>query len=190
MRKHGNLIAHLPLEEVEHRFRTCRDARVKSRWQGIWLRMQGRTTAEVACIISCKPDWVRRLVRRWNIGGPDDLKDGRESNGREPLLSAIQQNALLQALTGPSPDGGLWNGKKVAQWISTQIGRPVPAKRGWIYLRDLGFTSQTPRPRHREADKHAQEQFKKNCPNSIPILAIFALKPRSKSGRKMRHVLD
>lgn len=189
MRKHGNVEAHLLVGEVEHRFRTCRDARVKSRWQAIWLRMQGRTTAEVAAIISCKPDWVRRLVRRWNMGGPDSLKDGRESNGREPLLSVTQQNALLEALMEPCPDGGLWNGKKVAQWISTQIGRPVPPKRGWIYLRDLGFTSQTPRPRHREADKVAQEQFKKNCPNSIPILAIFALKPRSKSGPRMKRAL-
>ena len=165
MRKHGNLIAHLPLEEVEHRFCRCRDARVKSRWQGIWLRMQGRTTAEVACIISCKPDWVRRLVRRWNIGGPDDLKDGRESNGREPLLSAIQQNALLQALTGPSPDGGLWNGKKVAQWISTQIGRPVPAKRGWIYLRDL--LSQLARPHGQDIVKPTnmpRSNLKKTAP--------------------------
>jgi hypothetical protein len=62
MRKHGNLVAHLPVEEVERRFRTCRDARVKSRWQAIWLRMQGRATIEVAGIISCKPGTYPEII--------------------------------------------------------------------------------------------------------------------------------
>lgn len=190
MRRHGELRHHLQIEEIERRFRTCRDAGVKSRWQAIWLRTRGKTTTEVSELISCKPDWVRRLVRRWNASGPDGLKDGRKSNGRKPLLSAMQQSCLLEALMGPAPDGGLWNGKKVALWISNQIGHAVPRTRGWIYLRELGFTSQTPRPRHREADKIAQEQFKKNSPHSIPILAVFTLKPRSKFGHKMKPVLD
>lgn len=161
MKKHGELTQHLPVEEIELRFRKCRDACVKSRWQAIWLRMRGKSTTEVSELISCKPDWVRRLVRRWNALGPEGLKDGRAANGRKPLLSAVQQSSLLQALMGPAPDGGLWNGKKVALWISNQIGHPVSRVRGWVYLRDLGFTSQTPRPRHREADKIVQEEFKK-----------------------------
>ena len=189
VKKHSNLINHLSIEEIERQFRKCRDGRIKSRWQAIWLRMQKKTTTEVSKIVSCKPDWVRRLVRRWNIAGPDGLKDGRAANGRAPLLSTAQQSALLEALIKPAPDGGLWNSNKVAQWICEQVGRPVPSKRGWIYLKELGFTSQTPRPRHREADKLSQQQFKKNSVNSIPTLVIFARKPRLRCGRKTRHVL-
>jgi transposase len=163
MRKHGELTLYLPIEEVERRFRTCRDARVKSRWQAIWLRMRGKPTTDISEIISCKPDWVRQLVRRSYALGPDGMKDGRESNGRKPLLSTDLQILLIRALMGPAPDGGLWNGKKVAQWISGHVGRVVPRTRGWIYLRELGFTSQTPRPRHRKEDKIAQEQYKKTA---------------------------
>lgn len=163
MSAHSVVITHLRIEEVESHFRKCRDGRIKSRWQAIWLRMQGKSSTEVSKIISCKPDWVRRLVRRWNSAGAEGLKDGRARNGRKSLLSSAQQIELLDALMRPAPDGGLWNSNKVAEWISERIGQPVPPKRGWIYMKDLGFTSQTPRPRHREADTHAQEQFKKTA---------------------------
>jgi transposase len=190
MNKHSELVQHLPVNEVEKRFRACKDANVKSWWQAIWLRMKGKTTTEVSQIVSCKPDWVRRLVRRWNALGADGVEDGRKQNGRAPLLSREQQIELMEALTQPAPDGGLWNGHKVAQWISKKIGHDVPYNRGWIYMRELGFTCQTPRPRHREADKIKQDEFKKNFPNYIPILARFAPRQRSKSGRKMKRVLD
>ena len=190
MSKIVDVKTHLSVEEVEKRFRYCRDGRVKSRWQAIWLRMLGKPTTEISKLISCKPDWVRRLVRRWNMQGEQGLLDGRAKNGRRRLLSPAEQNELLEALMKPAPDGGLWNSAKVSQWISSRVGKPIPKKRGWVYLSELGLTSQTPRPRHREANQAAQEEFKKNFPNFIPTLWIFAPKPKSRSGRKTRHALD
>lgn len=190
MNKHSKIVLHLSVDEVEKRFRTCKEVSVKSWWQAIWLRMKGKTTTEVSQIISSKPDWVRQLVRRWNSLGVDGMKDARKQNGRAPILSPEQQRELLEALMQPAPDGGLWNGNKVAQWISQKIGREVPYNRGWIYMRALGFSCQTPRPRHQDADKIKQDEFKKNSPNYIPILRIFVPRPRSKSGHKMKRVWD
>ena len=186
MDTHARLEAHLSVDEIGKRYRMCKDARVKIWLQAIWLRAQGNGTNEVAQTIGCKPDWVRRLVRRWNSLGPESFKDCRKSNGRAALLSSEQQAELMQALMEPAPDGGLWNGHKVAKWIADKTGRKVPYNRGWIYMRDLGFTSQTPRPRHRDADKIKQEEFKKNSPNYIPILGIFAPKQKLRSGRRTR----
>lgn len=186
MDTHAKVKALLSVAEIGKRYRACKDARVRTWWQAIWLRAQGKGTSEVAQTIGCKPDWVRRLVRRWNGSGPESFKDCRESNGRAALLSLEHQAELMQDLMGPSPDGGLWNGHKVARWITDKTGCEVPYNRGWIYMRDLGLTSQTPRPRHRDADKIKQEEFKKNSPNYIPILAIFAQKQKSRSGRRMR----
>lgn len=189
MNRHAVVLPHLSMEEVQNRYRVCKDALVKSWWQAILLRLRGKTTSEVAEIIGCKPDWIRRLVRRWNAEGAEGLKDHRQSNGRDPLLSPEQQAELLQALMGPAPDGGLWHGGKVAKWISEKVGYQVPYNRGWIYMKELGLSCQTPRPRNRQADKIKQEAFKKNSPNYIPILAVFAQRPKSKSGRRMKHVL-
>lgn len=63
MTKLANLIEHMPIQEVQQRFQTCRDARIKSRWQAIWLRMRGKPTSEVADVVGCEPNWIRQLER-------------------------------------------------------------------------------------------------------------------------------
>lgn len=189
MSKLAEVTLHLPIEDVEQRYKRCRDATVKSWWQIIWLRLQGKKTTEISRMMGCRPDWVRRLVRRWNALGSDGLEDQRKLNGRLPLLSPEQQIRLHEALSKPAPDGGLWNSPKVAKWISKEIGCPVPDKRGWVYMRQLGFTSQTPRPRHSAADPIKQDEFKKNYKESTPLSVFFVPKPRSKYGPKMRHGL-
>ncbi|MBH1988661.1 MAG: hypothetical protein I8H75_03500 [Myxococcaceae bacterium] len=57
MKKHTEIVQHLPIEEVKKRYQTCQGAREKSWWQALWLRMKGQTTTEVSEIIGCKPDW-------------------------------------------------------------------------------------------------------------------------------------
>jgi hypothetical protein len=53
------------------------------------------------------------------------------------LLSASLQHQLDQALQGRAPDGGLWSGPKVAQWIAAKTGKRIYRQRGWEYLRRL-----------------------------------------------------
>jgi transposase len=154
---------HLSVEALGSRYRGCRDAVEKVHWQVVWLKASGEPTGEIARVTGYQPDWVRRIVRRYNAEGPWSLGDRRQHNGREPLLDEAQQAELVEALSGPAPDGGLWNSPKVASWLSERVGRPVGYQRGWQYLRRLGFTIQQPRPRHVEASEEEQEAFKKNC---------------------------
>lgn len=186
--KHAVVAQHLSIDEVVRQFKINRDARVKTRWQAIMLRMRNMSTVEVAQVVGCKPDWVRKLVRRWNALGAEGLQEGRKANGRKPLLSVEQQEELRQALMKSHPDGGLWNRAKVAEWMAQKLGRTVAHARGWDYLHNLGFSSQTPRPRHRAADKAQQDAFKKNSHNYIPTLGVFVLRRPSKYGPKMKRV--
>ena len=78
------------------------------------------------------------------------------------LLSAQLQAQLVAALEEPPPDGGLWTGRKVAQWILARTGRKVYPQRGWEYLKRLGTSLRVLRPRHAKADAAAQEACKKN----------------------------
>ena len=81
------------------------------------------------------------------------------------LLSEAQQEELDQALQASPPDGGLWSGPKVAQWIAQKTGRgQVHLQRGWDDLQRLHYSGQRPRPRHANADEAAQTAFKKTCP--------------------------
>jgi transposase len=162
---------HLPIEELERRYRTAPDPIARGHWQTIWLLARGQPTATVADVTSYSVNWVRELARRYREDGPDGLGDRRHTNpGAAPLLDAAQQARLRAALADPPPDGGLWTSRKVAAWISEQLGRPVAEVRGWEYLCRLGFSPQRPRPRATGADPAAQAAFKKggSKPKSMP----------------------
>jgi len=159
----AEIAPHMTVEELAGRFRACKDANEKIRLQVILLRAQGKGTTEVAAICGFNIDWVRRLVRRYNAHGPDSLADGRRSNGRERWLSDEGLAELGDAvLHGIPPGGGLWTGPKVAAWMSQKLGRAVSPQVAWEYLQRLGFSKQTPRPRHSRASAEAQAAFKKN----------------------------
>jgi hypothetical protein len=64
--------------------------------------------------------------------------------GSEPLVNDIHQAHLWQAhlwqaLQGKAPDGGLWNGRKVADWLSEVTGTTISRQRGWEILRQMTF---------------------------------------------------
>jgi hypothetical protein len=65
--------------------------------------------------------------------------------------------------TRKCPDGGLWNGRKVADWMSELLARRVSPQRGWEYLPGMRYKLRSPRPEHDKADPIEQEQWKKNC---------------------------
>jgi transposase len=81
-------------------------------------------------------------------------------------LDADQREELKQALKRPPPDGGLWNSRKVGEWIEAKTGQALKNKkqRGWDYLRRLRQSPKVPRPHHASADEHEQEAFKKSSP--------------------------
>ena len=154
--------AHLPLDEMERRYRRARDPVLRSHWQIVWLLARGAPTAEVCRVTGYGANWVREVARRYRAEGPPGLGDRRHANpGAAPLPDQVRQGELPAALGGPAPDGGLWTGRKVAAWIAARVGRPVAEQRGWEYLRKLGLTPQRPRPREERADPAAQAAFKK-----------------------------
>lgn len=153
---------HLTLDELERRYRRADDPVARSHWQILWLLAGGEATAEVSRVTGYSVNWIRELARRYREEGPDALGDRRHGNpGGVPLLDAIQQAQLREALAGLPPDGGLWTCRQVARWIGTTLGRPVDPARGWEWMRRLGFTPQRPRPRETRADPAVQEAFKK-----------------------------
>ena len=116
----------------------------------------------MAAVTSYSRDWIYKLARRYNNLGPEGLADYRHENpGAEPLLTDIQQAQLWQALQEPPPDGGLWNSRKVANWIADLLDRPVPKHRGWDYLRQMDLRLKCPRTHHEDADPLEQQAWKK-----------------------------
>ena len=164
---------HLPLVDLERRYRTARDPVARTHWHVLWLVAQGRHCPAVATVLGYSVAWVRTIVHRYNAGGTDAVGDRRHQlPGRADrrLLTPALAAGLTSALGGPAPDGGLWTGPKVARWMAERLGRPVSPQRGWEAMRAVGFTPQRPRPRATRADPAAQQAFKKggSKPGSTP----------------------
>ncbi len=162
MPKRVSIEPRLTLAELEARYRKATDGVERSQWQIIWLLAQEKSTAEVAKATGYSVSWIRQVAGRYNMGGA--VGDMRRNNpGVKALLSREQQLELWQALQGEAPDGGLWNSRKVAQWIENNTGKKkVYVQRGWEYLKKLGFSLKGPRPRHEKASAEQQETFKKS----------------------------
>lgn len=139
---------HLTLEELEARYRRAKDSVERSHYQIIWLLAQGRPSEEVASITGYSRSWIYELVWGYNRVGPETLGDKRHDlPGAEPLLNEEQQQLLYQAVQSLPEEGGRWNGTKVANWMSQQLGRPINRQRGWEYLKLIRYRMQAPQTR-------------------------------------------
>ena len=160
----ARIVEHLPVEELEARYRAARDATEARHFQAIWLLAQGRTFVEVAEVLAFVPRWVEELAARYNALGPSALGDQRRRNGRAAsLLTGAVLAALAKRVRRPPEDGGVWSGPKVAAWIARHLGlAKVHPQRGWEALKRIGWSPQAPRPRHaRAATPEQQAAFKR-----------------------------
>jgi transposase len=149
----AHIVGHLSLRRLEARYRACHDATEARHLQAIWLLARGRTVLEVAGVLAFVPRWVEQLAARDNASGPAALGDQRRRNGRPAgLLTPESLAALARRLEKPPDDGGVWSGPKAAAWIARHLGRAAAhPQRGWDALRRLGWSLQSPRPRHPRA---------------------------------------
>src|SRR5919199_2841058 len=113
----ARIVEHLPVEELEVRYRAARDVTAARHLQAIRLLAQGRTFLEVAEVLAFAPRWVEELAARYNALGPTALGDQRQRNGRAASLPREDVlAALAERLRTPPENDGLWSGPKVAVW--------------------------------------------------------------------------
>ena len=172
MTRRIHLAPHLSADELAGRYRATKDPVERSRWHFLWLLARGLTAKVIAGITGYSAYWIGRVARRYNQQGSDGVKDRRhQTRPGKRLLTAAQQEELLEALGGPAPQHDRWNRRTVADWIAHQLERPVCRQLGWIYLRRLGARLCVPRPRHVDADAQAQADFKQRL---RPLLRAVA----------------
>lgn len=154
---------HLSTEELFLRYRQATETTEGSHYQIIWLLTTGKTVQEVSEVTGYTKIWIYQLIKRYNQDGAAGLVNKRHQNrGKESLLTDVQQAQLWQVLSQKAPDGGLWNGRKVADWLSELTGEKIDRRRGWEYLKQMTLRLRVTRREHGEADFVEQENWKKN----------------------------
>ena len=154
------VVAHLSADEVGRRYRSCSDAREKTRWHLVWLLLRDETLSceRAGPLVGLSDAHARTLLKRWNVRGPDGLADRRRANKSPGKLTADRQAEVYDALRKEPPDGGLWSGPKLARYVRDRWGVEVVPQTGWRWLNDLGFSLRVPRPRHPKAATPAQQR--------------------------------
>jgi transposase len=163
MPKRISIATHLNISELEQLYRQAKNALESRQCQVLWLLAQGKKTEEVEEVTGYSRTWIYTLVKRYNELGINGIGDRRNKNpGAKTLISDIHQAQLWQTLQSDAPGGGLWNGRKVADWLSEVTGTKISRYRGWEILRQMTFRLRVPRPCHTESDYLEQEAWKKN----------------------------
>ena len=106
-KKKHEVFPHFSVEVLKQRYLDCECPRERTHWHIIWLladTTHPRTPREVAEIVRCTPDWVRKLLKRYNVEGEAAMRDKRKNNGRQRFLDETQQAALETALSEPPAD--------------------------------------------------------------------------------------
>src|ERR687894_2313706 len=65
----ARIVGHLPVAELEARYRAAPDVTEARHFQAIWLLAQGRTVLEVSEVLAFVPRWVAQLAARDNASG-------------------------------------------------------------------------------------------------------------------------
>jgi transposase len=141
------IASHLSSAELVSRYKAAADAASKSHFHALCLLSMNYQTGEVAQILSFSPRRVQRLVKRYNVQGPDSLSDRRLGNGSAPAILTEEALASLKERLKTRPDDGrLWTGPKVARWLAGFHGlKSVHNQRGWDALIAIEYSIQTAR---------------------------------------------
>lgn len=158
---------HLSPEELRARYLTSREPGERTRYHALWLIASGKSGRNAALTVGRSVGWASWLTQGYNAFGPAFvLRERQRPSGPQRRLSSDDELILRQALTGKAPDGGLWSGRKVSEWIEARTGARTHPATGWVYLRRLGLSPQVPRPRHPDAAGEAEREILKRGSSS------------------------
>lgn len=119
---------------------------------------EGYSIAEVADFLDVAPSSVRRWVATFRRQGADGLA-AQPVPGRPPKLSSTQEKIVRRWLADNPIEHGfateLWTAPRLARLIEQEFGVHFHPDYLTTWLRQRGFTPQTPRRRARQRDDEA-----------------------------------
>ena len=90
--------------EVRALMKRCRSGDERQRFQGIWYRMTGKSVEQTCDLLQVDRDTLREWIKRWNRGGPEQLRTKRRS-GRPRKLDVEARDVVVKEITGRLADG-------------------------------------------------------------------------------------
>lgn len=167
------------LQQQSHR---QRDAKQRDRYRAVLLALEGHEAPAIARTLGRSRAFVQRWVYAYRDYGLDAIAPKRQT-GRPPNLPPAKETPFKERfLAEPSEADGVCTlrAKEAQRILRDEFG--VEYTLGGVYdlLHRLGFSSLTPRPRHRKNDPEQMQQWL----NDAPLLS--GKSPRRTPGKGSR----
>ena len=165
------ITAHDSISDLQRLAKRTQHGRTRLRIQGIILGLQGQSSQAIGAALGVSSRSVRDWVRRYNTGGSAALveqpRQGRPAFLKEEDIPRFR--ARIEAGAQPADGVCSLRGADI-QRIGADIQRILEEEFSTSYrlngvydlLHRLGYSSLMPRPRHAQADKERQDEFKKS----------------------------
>jgi transposase len=157
---------HLSRDELRQRADAEPDKRRFVRIRAILLAVEGHTADQIAAALGYARRTIQGWIARYNAEGPDAFAD-RPRPGQPSHLPAALVDRLRERLdAGATPQDGVCTlrAKPIQAILEAEFGVLYSLSGVYALLHRLGYSCLEPRPRHRQADPAAREQFKKKSP--------------------------
>jgi transposase len=134
--------------ELERRYHTTRDAETRTRYQMVLLSAQGLAPSRIAGLVRRSPDTVRRVLTRYQAGGPDAIPH-RPHPGQPPHYPPAWE-AELRRVAELDPrslgvDSALWTCRLLADYLARVTGYRAGIETVRIALHRAGWVCKRPR---------------------------------------------
>jgi transposase len=156
------------LEKAKEQLSRARTAADLRRAQAVVLPLEfGFSLERTAAIIGVSKGWASRLRTEFARLGPKGANKKRGGRRRENM-SYEEEVAFLAPFFEKASKGGILVVNEIKQELDRQLGRTTALASVYNLLHRHGWRKLAPDTRHPKADKEAQEEWKKNSPNSLP----------------------
>ena len=149
--------------EAEKEFNKIKDGKLATQLRAI-MAFEDNTAEQIAKIFKVSARTVFRWINKFISEGIDGLKDQPKGH-YQPKLTEPQKNQLkhwIISATNSHGESVHWTLTRLASEIHSEFGVTLTTTAIWKNLKKMNLTLKRPRPVHHQADKEAQQVFKKN----------------------------
>jgi transposase len=135
------------LAELRQRYEETTDAETRTRYQMLWLSLQGQTSSQIAQIVLRSQDTVVRVLKRFLSGGLDAVPR-RTAPGRERTVTGAWEAELLRVIEldphEVGQDTANWTTERLAEYLGEHTGIQVTEETVRVYLHVHDYVCKRP----------------------------------------------
>jgi transposase len=153
---------HLSVEEVKQRMQMDPHPWRRQRWLIIYNALvDPRKAEEIAKHCGVSKASVHQVISSYNRFGVAAVETSGKGGRHHDYLSVQEEGEFLSPFFARAQTGELATAGEIKQAFEARVGHTVPKSTIYRLLDRHGWRKLVPRPRHPQANKQVQEEFKK-----------------------------